>query len=208
MPGPSRRCLLPPPHQVWEASAQLLEAVRLHGAGKRQGAADCFRAADLDVLGAWFKKVVGPYDQDIHGARPLVLYPPKLPPHERSRPRMLGSTDKRRILERDGFHCRFCEMPVAPKETIRLIARTYPNDARWTDVASEQHRFFQAANLQYDHIVPHSRGGESTVDNMVVTCAVCNYGRMSSTLEESLLLDPREFPLRKSDWDGLQAFLP
>jgi hypothetical protein len=121
---------------------------------------------------------------------------------------MVSSADKRVIVERDGFHCRFCEMPVVPKETIKSIARLYPNVAPWTDIADEQHRFFQAANLQYDHIVPHSRGGESSVRNMVVTCAVCNYGRMSNTLEESLLLDPREFPIRRSDWDGLQSFVP
>jgi 5-methylcytosine-specific restriction endonuclease McrA len=52
----------------------------------------------------------------------------------------------------------------------------------WSDVAANQHTFFQAANLQYDHILPHARDSASTLENMVVTCAVCNYGRMSLTL--------------------------
>lgn len=205
---PMRRCLLQPPSQVWLASEQLLEATRLHNAGDRQGAAECFRAADLAVIGDWFKKVVGPYDQNIHGPRPTVLNPPKLPVHERKRPRMVSSAGNRAIVVRDGYHCRFCEMPVLPKDTIKSIARSYPDDAPWTDIAAEQHRFFQAANMQYDHIVPHSRGGESSITNLVITCAVCNYGRMSNTLEESLLLDPREFPVRRTDWDGLQSFIP
>jgi hypothetical protein len=185
-----------------------MEAARLHNASEMKGAAECFRAANLDVIGAWFGKVVGPYDESIHGPKPVTLNPPKLTVAERKRPRMLSAADKRELVARDGYHCRFCEMPVLPKETIKAIALSYPADARWTDVAAEQHVFFQAANLQYDHIVPHSRGGESSIGNMVVTCAVCNYGRMSNTLEESLLLDPRDFPVRRSNWDGLQSFIP
>ncbi len=205
---PMRRCLLAPPPQVWRASEYLLEAAHLHNSGDKRGAAERFRAANLAVIGDWFAKVVGPYSESIHGPRPSILEPPKLPMHVRKRPRMVGSADKRAIVARDGFHCRFCEMPVLPKETIKTVSRTYPDDAPWTDIAAEQHRFFQAANLQYDHIVPHSRGGESSIDNMVVTCAVCNYGRMSNTLAESFLFDPRTFPVRRSNWDALECFVP
>jgi len=127
--------------------------------------------------------------------------------HQRKRPRMVSAAEKRAIVARDGYHCRFCEMPVVPKDTVKAIALLYPEDAPWTDVAADQHRFFQAANLQYDHLLPHSRGGESSVGNMVVTCAVCNYGRMSNTLSESFLLDPREFSPRTSSWDGLQSIV-
>jgi hypothetical protein len=183
-----------------------MEAVRLHNANDRSGAAECFRAADVPAIGAWFKKVVGPYDASLHGPRPQVLDPPRLPMHERRRPRMVSASGKREIVARDGYHCRFCEMPVIPKDTIKAIAGLYPSDAPWTNNAAEQHRFFQAANLQLDHIIPHARGGESSVENMVITCAVCNYGRMSNTLAESLLLDPRAFPVRRSNWDGLQCF--
>ncbi len=203
-----RRCLLPPPPQVWSASEQLMEAVRLHSEGDRRKAAERFRAANLAVIGDWFRRVVGPYDPGVHGPRPTVLDPPRLPVSERKRPRMIGSSDKRALLARDGCHCRFCELPVTPKAIIKSIARSYPDDAPWSDIAAEQHLFFQAANLQYDHILPHARGGESSAANMVVTCAVCNYGRMSNTLEDSLLFDPRKFPIRTSDWDGLQSFIP
>ncbi|MBN8607444.1 MAG: hypothetical protein J0L81_11035 [Caulobacterales bacterium] len=202
-----RRCLLEPPSEVWLASQDLMAAVRLHNAGDRLGAAAHFRAANVASIGVWFRKVVGPYDERIHGPKLSVLNPPKLPLEQRMRPRMVSAADKRAIIARDGFHCRFCDMPVAPKATIKTIAASYPEDAPWSDVASEQHLFFQAANLQYDHLLPHARGGESNVSNMVVTCAVCNYGRMSNTLEESLLFDPRSFPVRRTDWDGLQSFV-
>lgn len=183
-------------------------AVRKHNAGDNVAADRLFREANVPEIGRWFASVVGPYQASIHGPRPKVLIPPSLPVAERKKPRMPSVTAKREILVRDGFYCRFCEMPVISKRTIRAIAHAYPDAARWTDVAAEQHRFFQAANLQYDHIIPHARGGDSSADNMVITCAVCNYGRGSFTLEETYLIDPRSFPIRQSSWDGLQSFLP
>jgi hypothetical protein len=97
-------------------------------------------------------------------------------------------------------------MPVIPKSTIRLIAKFYPAAAPWSDKADQQHTFLQAANLQYDHILAHSRGGASDAENMVITCAVCNYGRGSWSLAEVAIVDPRPLPIRKSSWNGLQSF--
>ncbi len=61
--------------------------------------------------------------------------------------------------------------------------------------------------LQNDHIIPHSRGGHTTLDNMVITCAPCNFGRMEYTLAEVGLADPRDRPPVISDWDGLEALV-
>ena len=197
-----RRCFLQPPAQVWTAAELLMDAVRRHNLGDQAVADGLFREANCSEIGAWFARVVGRDEPSIHGQRPTVLNPPSLPVIERKKPRMPSSATKRELLARDGFHCRFCEMPVIPKNTIRAIAQMYPEAARWTDMAAEQHRFFQAANLQYDHIVPHARGGESSAENMVITCAVCNYGRGSFTLEETCIVDPRPLPIRQSTWDG------
>jgi 5-methylcytosine-specific restriction endonuclease McrA len=57
---------------------------------------------------------------------------------------------------------------------------------------------------QYDHVTPHSSGGENTLENLIVTCAACNYGKNNFTLEELGLIDPREFPPVQSQWDGLE----
>ena len=59
---------------------------------------------------------------------------------------------------------------------------------------------------QYDHLLPHSKGGNNDVNNIVVTCAPCNFGRMSYTLEEVGLIDPRTREPIRSAWDGLERF--
>jgi 5-methylcytosine-specific restriction endonuclease McrA len=66
---------------------------------------------------------------------------------------------------------------------------------------------FQAMSIQYDHVLPHARGGDSSLENMVITCAVCNYGRMSYTVGEAGLIDPRTQPIKVSAWDGLASFI-
>jgi 5-methylcytosine-specific restriction endonuclease McrA len=60
--------------------------------------------------------------------------------------------------------------------------------------------------LQYDHLLPHARGGTNDLGNIVITCAPCNFARMNYTLEEIGLLDPRTREPVRSDWDGLERF--
>lgn len=65
-----------------------------------------------------------------------------------------------------------------------------PIEENFAAAALLQRAAFLCMWLQYDHILPHSRGGENTLDNIVVTCAPCNFSRMESTLDEAQLLHP------------------
>jgi 5-methylcytosine-specific restriction endonuclease McrA len=62
--------------------------------------------------------------------------------------------------------------------------------------------------MQFDHVVPHSRGGDNSLENVIVTCAPCNFGRMERTLEEVGLIDPRTLSFLATPWDGLERLLP
>jgi 5-methylcytosine-specific restriction endonuclease McrA len=199
-----RRCLLAPVPQISLAADLLIEAVAAHRAGDRNVAATLFLASDFQEIGHWFRTIVGPLNPDVHGRPPN---PPLLPLNERKQPRMPTAETKRTIVARDGLHCRFCESPVIPKDMILAISREYPSEAPWSTVAAEQHRFFQAMTLQYDHVVPHSRGGDSSAENVVITCAACNYGRINWTVAEVGLIDPRTQPIKCSSWDGLRSFV-
>ena len=81
----------------------------------------------------------------------------------------------------------------------------------WGSTNGSQHAAFQCMWLQFDHILPNGRGGDSSIDNIVITCAACNFGRMDATLEEAQLIHPLTLnpPMawdRYSEWDGLERF--
>jgi 5-methylcytosine-specific restriction endonuclease McrA len=76
----------------------------------------------------------------------------------------------------------------------------------WGRKNNLQHAALQCMWAQYDHIIPHSRGGTSDIENIYLACAACNYGRMQYTLEEVGLLHPRCHEPRRGTWDGLERF--
>ena len=113
---------------------------------------------------------------------------------------------KNALHERDGFHCRFCGIPLIRKEIRERIKKAYPEALPWGSKNIDQHAAFQAMWLQYDHLLPHARGGDNNLDNIVITCAPCNFGRMNWTLEEVGLIDPRTRQPARSVWTGLSEF--
>src|SRR5690242_18273793 len=77
----------------------------------------------------------------------------------------------------------------------------------WGRTNVSRHLAFQCMWMQFDHLVPHSRGGDNSLENVVVTCAPCNFGRMQWTLEEVGLTDPRHRLAQKTGWDGLERMI-
>ncbi len=68
---------------------------------------------------------------------------------------------RRNVLLRDGFQCRYCG---------------------WEG---------SSAQLTIDHVMPRSRGGQTTWENVVAACAPCNRSKGDRTPEESdMVLDP------------------
>src|SRR5438132_6759835 len=59
-------------------------------------------------------------------------------------------------------------------------------------------RQFTPSELTLDHVLPRSRGGESTWDNLVACCKRCNHQKGNRTPEEArmhLIRRPRAFSL-------------
>jgi 5-methylcytosine-specific restriction endonuclease McrA len=54
---------------------------------------------------------------------------------------------RRRIIERDGLHCVYCDDDLSNQE------------------------------IHMDHVIPESRGGTTSYDNLQVTCRKCNLAK-------------------------------
>lgn len=194
-------------YQKSEAAALLDEAARQHCLGNSFAASLAIAKADLSPIRVWTEDIWGKHQQAILRWRAIEGAPRAVVEAERSLPRMPPPPMKRMLVARDGHYCRFCGIPLIRREVRLALRAAYPTALRWGKRNSEQHAAFQCMWLQYDHVIPHKRGGTTSLDNLLVTCAPCNFGRMNSTVEEVGLIDPRaRVPLRGS-WDGLERVL-
>lgn len=197
-----KRCFREPIPEIFDSAHYLDAAVSAHLAGQASIAAELFALANNSNVRAWVESVWGK-------CSPYVTIR-KLPPLDvacRVQGRMPTKAQIQQLHERDGFTCRFCTIPVIRAEIRRYAALLYPTEVSWGRTNASQHAGFQALWAQYDHVVPYSCGGTNELDNLVVTCSACNFGKMSYRLEELGLSDPREFPPLRSSWDGLERLL-
>ena len=202
-----RPCFRDPIPEIFEAAQLLNQAVDAHLKGRSTEAGKLLMQADMSKVRAWLESIWGKGNLEIWRIRKVESAPKTLDKNERDSKRKPSKQDERALIERDGYQCRFCGIPVIRSEVRIAIRKHYPDELNWGRSNSEQHAAFQCMWVQYDHILPHSRGGRTDLDNLAITCSGCNYGRGEYTLEEVGLIDPRTRPATKTDWDGLERFL-
>lgn len=204
-PPDLRTCLRDPIPEIFDAARYLDAAVSAHLAGKHTTADELIRLADMAAIREWTESLWGkggPWTRPL----PVENRAAFIAKDERIKIRMPGKADIAALIKRDGFHCRFCGIPVVRAEIRTQIQRAYPDALPWGTNNLSQHAGFQALWLQYDHLLPHARGGGNELSNILVTCAPCNNGRSNLTLEEVGLVDPRTREPVRSNWDGLERF--
>lgn len=206
-----RECLVEPIPEIFIAAERLQSAVDAHLIGDGKRAHELIAAADDPVVRAFTEVAWGPNAKSRYGFIAVEGAPPFLSKVDRPMPRMPVASVRRAAIERDGYHCRFCGMPVIDPAVRKLMQSAYPTAVGWGKTNATQHAAFQCMWLQFDHVLPNSRGGVSSEENIVVTCAPCNFGRMETTLEEARLIDPLSRPNPRKwrgfdSWDGLNRF--
>lgn len=202
-PVAARHCLRVPIPEIADAASYLDAAVSAHLVGQSDLAEELIRLADMPAIREWTDSIWGTNSPHVQ-YRAVSDTLPSLPKEQRVKVRMPTAAEKLRLHMRDGYHCRFCGIPVIRKEVRERIRKIYSQAQLWGKQNVEQHAAFQAMWVQYDHLLPHARGGNNDLENIVITCAPCNYGRMSYTLNEVGLIDPRTREPIRSTWDGLE----
>lgn len=197
------RCLREPIPEIFEGARLLDAAVVAHAAGDVVLVADLLTRANMPEVRAWTESLWGarsPY------APKRMVKPASalLQKNQRQTQRMPNTETQKLLHARDGYQCRYCGIPVIRSAVRQRFRKLYPQVPIWGRRNVEQHAAFQAMWAQYDHVLPHSSGGNNELANIVVTCAPCNYARMGFTLEEANLLDPRLSEPVRSNWDGLE----
>jgi len=198
--------------EIFEAARLLDRAVDAHLACDYGTAATLIGAGNLSPIRAWTESLWGsaknnPDQWSYHRCRKVTNAPPILPKDRRIPVRMPSPSEQAALIDRYERHCVFCGIPLIRKQIRIRLAVEYPSLPIWGKTNLTQHAALQCMWLQFDHVLPHSRGGDNFLNNMIVTCAGCNYGRMERTLDELGLMDPRVAPIKKTLWNGLEKLL-
>lgn len=210
-----RSCLLAPIPELVTAIRFLDRAAKDIISGNLASARDFIIQANVPEVWQYARRVMGKYDDDIHRYRRSR---PDMPPLSRSRRikvRMPSPAQTMDIYRRDGFHCRYCEMPVILPTARVVMMAIAPDALLWPAKDDEKHAAFYALTAVVDHLVPHARGGTNDPDNLVTSCQSCNYGKGNYLIAELDLMDPRERPpivdaldgASDNPWDGLERLL-
>lgn len=111
------------------------------------------------------------------------------------------------VFIRDRFRCTCCGGRAVPRSILVAIHDLFPEqvpyDAHYT--RGKIHPVFWALAPEADHVVAHSRGGLTTIENLTTLHAACNTRKSDSIAADMTLLQPI---LATGDWDGLTSFYP
>ncbi|QED25752.1 HNH endonuclease [Microvenator marinus] len=124
-------------------------------------------------------EVLAAQDNSVRSATDEFLLPSVLRLFSRVRvPRRAVQFSRGNVYRRDGHRCQYCGV--------------------------DQHE----TTLTFDHVLPRSRGGQTTWENIVTSCEPCNRRKGDLTpleAEMPLLSKPKEpkwWPFSTSQWDG------
>jgi hypothetical protein len=207
-----RLCMREPIPDLWDVALLLERAADSHLAGDVGRADLLLREANRPAVREWTESLWGsakanPAQLRYRRVRTVANSQPRLPKEKRVQVRKPNAEERAAIISHYGRYCVFCRIPLIRFEVRAAFHRLYPDAVPWGSTNPSQHAAFQALWLQFDHLLPHSRGGDNSISNIVVTCAGCNYGRMDNTLDELGLIDPRSRNASCGGWDGLERVL-
>jgi hypothetical protein len=202
---PLRSCLRPPVPEVATAAIYLQAAVSAHVLGSQETARHFIVLADIPAIREWMGVLLKKPRSYVSRLVPGV--PPVVAPRGRERMHRPFVAMIQLLHSRDGYQCRFCGIPVIREAVLAKLRQLYPSEACWGPKGIDRHAALQAMRVQYDFIVPHSRGGKAVPDNLVVTCTPCAFARRHYTLDQVGLEDPRKRKSVRTSWDGLERIL-
>lgn len=201
-----KRSIKEPIPQIFETWDFLNQAVDAHLTGNRPLAEFLFKKADMRAVWEWLNPSWSRPDLNVTHPKPLGDTQ-TVSKSLRDPDRLIAPAIRSAVLRRDGCRCRYCGIPVVHADIRKLAHRAYPVAVPWEPYdVTKQHAGFACLWLQFDHVVPHSHGGRSSLDNVVISCALCNYGKDKYTLRQLDIADPFLTPPIPSAWDGLERF--
>jgi 5-methylcytosine-specific restriction endonuclease McrA len=123
-------------------------------------------------------EILEPQEREVRSATRSFTLPSVLRLYSRVKvPRRTIQFSRANVYRRDGYRCQYCEVK-------------YP-----------------VSRLTFDHVVPRSRGGQTTWENIVTSCSECNRVKGDRTPKEAQMplastpKEPKWWPFSSGAWD-------
>ncbi len=189
-----------------DAVDMFVEAVRLYEQGKRNESLALLEKIDNLGITEWYiehGQMSGLYrDRVINlklGDKLLIedRYPVRSPARLQNE-----------VFRRDGYRCRYCRNRLIDQGFLKNFAKKI-NSPVFVRGSSNltSHAIIHLTWPVADHVIPWSRGGATTLDNLVASCAPCNYGKADYTIEQLGISNPFDRKPVVDTWDGLSRCL-
>lgn len=108
------------------------------------------------------------------------------------------------VFLRDSYHCRYCGGKLISQEFIRKFIKNLDSPLfKRGETNLTTHGIIHITWPVADHVTPWNKGGKTNLDNLVSSCAPCNYGKDGYTIEQLGIDNPFKRAPNKSEWDGL-----
>ena len=200
----STRCPLPPPKHLEECLDFFIQAFTEAKKGDISKSLELLTQTRSNKLREWFVEH-GQMSGHEHRVKGLEMPPPPTFNGEYEKNKKPGRALEKQVFLRDGYRCRYCQTRVLDfkvfQEMEKLVGRENFMASADTNKLRHGVTFFFRATA--DHVVPLTRGGQTTLNNLVTACWNCNIGKLNALLSQMRVEDPINHPTEeKLKWDG------
>jgi len=110
------------------------------------------------------------------------------------------------LFQRDGWHCRFCDVRVIDPRARDILRKK--GGLRWGKGNRDRHGSALVHMASHDHVLPRSWGGDNELStNLVTACWPCQFSRMNLRLKDGCISNPFDREPILDGWDGLVRVL-
>jgi len=193
---------LPPPKWIEEEISKFTQSVEYLISGKRGKCIDMLSTIRDAEFTNWYiehGQMSGKHRKNLLGIKK-----PELLKENLRDPLRAPKKFQNEVFARDNYHCRYCGSRLISQKFIKLFIQALDSDIfKRGKTNLTTHGIIHATWPVADHVIPWNIGGKTNPDNLVSSCATCNYGKDGYTCEQLGILNPFEQPPVADDWDGL-----
>jgi 5-methylcytosine-specific restriction endonuclease McrA len=195
-------CLLRPPSWIDEEISKFVQALDQLIEGNREICLNILFNIRSYEITDWFiehGQMSGRHRKNLFGIPKPELIPENLRDSLRAPKKYQNA-----VFNRDNYHCRYCGSRLISQQVIKTFIKALDSEQfKRGPTNLDTHGILHAAWPVADHVVPWNMGGKTNLENLVASCAACNYGKDGYTCEQIGISNPYTRVPIQDGWDGL-----